>query len=276
MITGQCLCGANRFELDGALSLNHHCHCGYCRKHHGTGYASLVGIPAEQLTWTRGELIRYESSPGLVRESCATCGTPMPQQIEGLPIFVPAGCLEALDTNFEFHIFVASKADWDEIDDALPAFDAYPPGVDSETQKTKESPDPPDGARGSCLCGDVRWTVEGEGIAARHCHCGRCRKGRGAAHATNWVVPTDAIRFTAGEDAVRRYKVPEAEFFTQTFCGRCGGKTPTVDTERKIAVIPMGALDDAPGQTPAEHIFIADKPAWTHVHDALPQHAKRG
>jgi hypothetical protein len=123
MISGQCLCGAHRFELEGEFQLNHHCHCGYCRKHFGSAYASLVGVPAEHLRWKRGAVVSFRSSAGSVRESCATCGTPLPQQIEGLPIFVPAGCLEPIDTRFEFHIFVASKASWDEINDDLPAFD---------------------------------------------------------------------------------------------------------------------------------------------------------
>ena len=271
VLTGHCLCGAHRFELEGELELNHHCHCGYCRKHHGTGYASLVGVPAERLHWERGEIIRYASSPQFARESCATCGTPLPQQVPDLPVFVPAGCLGDFEAEFLFHIFAASKAEWDEIADGVPAFDAYPPGVDNPVQETHAPLDPPGGVRGSCLCGDVRFVLDGPPLTARHCHCGRCRRARGAAHASNLMVESKGLRFTSGEDAIRRYKVPDAKYFTQSFCGRCGCKVPTVDLGRELAIVPLGSLDDPTPMPPQEHIFTADIPRWSGIYDELPQ-----
>lgn len=271
MTHGSCLCGAHRLEVEGPFELEHHCHCGRCRKHHGSAFVSLLGVARERLRHQRGETITYASSPGFTRESCARCGTALPQQIEGLPVFVPAGCLDDLEAQFRFHIFAASKAPWYEIADGLPAFDAYPPGVDVKAQPSRENPDAKTGARGSCLCGAVRYVAEGAAIAARHCHCTRCRKARAAAHASNLVMPGSGVRFTAGEELVRRYKIPEARFFTQCFCGRCGGKVPNVDAERQIAIVPLGGLDDPPPLWPQEHIWTADVPAWSGIHDALPQ-----
>jgi len=203
---------------------------------------------------------------------CATCGTALTQSLEGLPIFAPAGCLGGFDQAIEFHVFAASKAPWDEIRDGLPAFDGFPPGVESQAAETLPILDPPGGVRGSCLCGDVRYRIDGPAIAARHCHCNRCRKGRAAAHASNLVVPWDGIRFTAGEDSIRRYKLPEAKHFTQCFCGRCGGKLPMLDPDRKIAVVPLGGLDDPPPVVPQEHIWTADVPSWSGIYDELPRH----
>ena len=271
MPTGRCLCGAHRFELTGPLEMNHHCHCGYCRKHHGSVHVSLVGIAPERLTWQRGETIAYASSAGFARESCATCGSPLPQEIPGLPRFVPAGLLDDLETDFAFHIFVAHKAEWEPIEDDLPKFDAFPPGVESAVLPTRAAVDSPEGTRGSCLCGEVRYVVDGPGITARHCHCTRCRRARGAAHASNWVVALDDFRFTNGESSVRRYEVPEAKFFTQSFCGGCGGAVPTVDAARGFVVIPLGALDDPAPTTPVEHIWTADRASWVGFHDALPR-----
>lgn len=271
MISGQCLCGAHRYEVEGPFEFNHHCHCGFCRKHHGSAFVSLVGVAPERLRWTRGDAITYQSSPTFIRESCATCGSGLAQVIEGLPVFVPAGCLEELEVSFDFHIFAASKAPWYEITDGVPAFDAYPPGIDTPTQPTREPQADANGVRGSCLCGDVRYVIDGPAIAARHCHCGRCRRARAAAHASNLVLPLDSLHFTQGQAQIRRFKVPEAKFFTQCFCERCGGKVPTVDSEREIAIVPLGGLDDPPPLKPAEHIWTADVPAWSGIHDKLPQ-----
>jgi hypothetical protein len=272
MIRGSCLCGDHRFELEGPLEFNHHCHCGFCRKHHGSAFASLVGVAPERLRHERGETIRYHASPGVARESCARCGTALPQHIEGLAVFVPAGCLDDLDVAMELHIFAASKAPWYEIADGLPAFDAYPPGIDTASQPTRQNPDPKTGARGSCLCGAVRYVAEGPALAARYCHCSRCRKARAAAHASNLVMPEQGLRFTAGQELVRRYQIPEARFFTQSFCERCGSKVPTVDAGRQIAIVPLGGLDDPPPRPPGEHIWTADVPAWSGIYDGLPRY----
>jgi hypothetical protein len=109
---------------------------------------------------------------------------------------------------------------------------------------------------------------------ARYCHCGRCRKARAAAHAANGFVPESALAFTRGVERLVSYKIPEALRFTQCFCRDCGGKLPRVDPERKLAVVPLGALDDDPGIRPQEHIFVASKAAWDEISDDLPQHAE--
>ena len=42
-------------------------------------------------------------------------------------IWLPAGCLEDVDLRFEAHIFVGSKAPWDEITGDLPQYDGHLP-----------------------------------------------------------------------------------------------------------------------------------------------------
>ena len=39
---GSCLCGEVAYEVDGPLEHAHHCHCSYCRKFHGTPYATYA------------------------------------------------------------------------------------------------------------------------------------------------------------------------------------------------------------------------------------------
>src|SRR5262249_9706548 len=156
---------------------------------------------------------------------------------------------------------------------ALPRFDAYPPGFDVPTVSDRPSGDPTPGTiRGSCLCGDVAFVVEGAPLRCWNCHCSRCRKARGAAHASNLFAPVDAVRFTRGEEQVATYKVPDARYFTQRFCRRCGSSMPRHDRDRGFAVVPMGALDDDPGMRPERHIFTGSKAPWYDIPDDLPQH----
>ena len=132
-------------------------------------------------------------------------------------------------------------------------------------------PPSPGGRRGSCLCGAVRFVLDGTPILARNCHCSRCRLGRSAAHAANVLAPLDAIRITEGADRIASYKIPEAQFFTQTFCTTCGGKTPRHDASRGLAVAALATFDDDPGIYPARHIFTGSKAPWFEITDGLPQ-----
>ena len=275
MTHSRCLCGAVTWDADGPFQFMSHCHCSRCRKAHGTPFATYVAAPAGGFRSSGRERVgRWESSPGFFRYFCTRCGSVVPgDPWQGL-VFLPAGCMEEDPGERPgAHIFVASRAPWFEIRDALPRFEAYPPGVDVPAQPDRPPPDPAGPApRGSCLCGSVAYVVEGQPIRARNCHCSRCRKARGAAHASNLVTAVDGVRFTRGAERVASYKVPEAQFFTQTFCRACGAPVPRIDRERNFAIVPMGTLDDDPGLRPQAHIFVGSKAPWYEIADELPQY----
>ena len=275
MSRASCLCGDVTWDLEGPYVFMHHCHCGRCRKAHGTPFATYIGA-AEDGFRLHGaaRVTAWAPQPGVSRSFCSRCGSIVPGATFGGLVFAPAGNFD--DDPGERpadHIFVASKAPWYAIADSLPRFDAYPPGVDAVVL-----PDPPRSpartgvTRGSCLCGAVAFEIDGPPLLARNCHCGRCRKARSAAHASNMAVPADHLRFTSGGDDLIAYKVPEADRFAQTFCRVCGSSMPCVYRARGIAVVPMGALDDPPGVTPACHIFVASRAPWFTIADDLPQH----
>jgi hypothetical protein len=252
----------------------HHCHCGFCRKAHGTPYATYGVAPAAGLRWLRGQdqVQRYESSPGFSRAFCGRCGSIVPgDEAQGV-VFVPLGNVDGdPGVRAEMHIFTATKAPWWDIGDTLPQHAAFPPEFDAPVHPTREPHDPPGGVRGSCLCGRITFVVRGRPRSTQSCHCGRCRKARAAAHATNMLVGIDQCEFTRGASAIASYKLPEARFFTQAFCPTCGSAVPRLDASRGLAVIPMGSLDDDPPARPERHIFVADKASWVEIHDALPR-----
>ncbi len=274
MTHGRCLCGGHRFQIEGELVFMHHCHCGYCRKSQGSAYSTVIGVEEKNLHWdAHGERITFESSKTLSRSSCARCGSPLPIATVGAPTFVPTGLLDGdFGHRAELHIFAASKAPWFEIQDGLPSFDAYPPGIELPACESRPALDPPIGVRGSCLCGETRFVIEGRAIIARHCHCKRCRLARGAAHASNLVLARKALRFTAGEELIESFRVPDAKFFAQSFCGRCGSCMPRVDEARGLAIVPLGCLDDPPPMAPQEHIWVGSKAVWHTITGGLPQH----
>src|SRR5690606_17782905 len=79
---------------------------------------------------------------------------------------------------------------------------------------------------GSCLCGAIRFEIAPPFTAFRYCHCSRCRKASGSAHAANVFVPEAQFRWLAGEDAVKRFDLPGAKRFAVAFCTQCGTRVP--------------------------------------------------
>jgi len=276
MSGARCLCGDVSWELDPPFEWMSHCHCARCRKAHGAAFATYVAGPAAGFRLHGGASVkRWESSPGFFRCFCGRCGAVVPgDEVQGR-IFVPAGNFEA-DPGVRpmVHIFTASKAPWFEIRDALPQFDSYPAGIDAPVLADRAPLDAPGKPRGSCLCGGVTYTIDGAPLRCRNCHCGRCRRARSAAFASNLFIAAEALHFTRGEALLASYKVPDAQRFTQVFCRTCGACMPHIDRHQDLAIIPMGSLDDDPGIRPQQHIFVGSMAPWYSITDDLPQHGE--
>lgn len=125
---------------------------------------------------------------------------------------------------------------------------------------------------GSCLCGKVRFAVAGPVERFRLCHCSRCRKATGAAHGAFVFVPPEGFRWVAGEELVKEFKLPTAEFFARAFCVECGSPVPRISRRDGRVVIPAGLLDEDPGMLPQDRIYCADEPAWARELETLPRH----
>ena len=115
---------------------------------------------------------------------------------------------------------------------------------------------------GSCLCGSVKFEVTPPFIAFRYCHCSRCRKASGSAHAANLFVPQHQFAWLQGEESVRRFDVPDAQRFSVWFCGQCGCRVPHKVRDRDDFLIPAGLLDADPILRPQNSIFWASKASW--------------
>jgi len=72
---GGCLCGAIRFVARGKPKWTSWCHCQSCRKHSGAPAAAFAGFDEPNVRVTKGQITKFQSSPGVARGFCATCGS---------------------------------------------------------------------------------------------------------------------------------------------------------------------------------------------------------
>ena len=115
---------------------------------------------------------------------------------------------------------------------------------------------------GSCLCGEVTFVVSGEVSAFHLCHCSRCRRSTGTAHASNIFTKPENITWLSGTENIRRYEHPTAETFAKQFCSRCGSGLPYINRPGTALVIPAGSLKGDPGVTPQDNIFWGSRVQW--------------
>jgi hypothetical protein len=132
MITGSCLCGGVRFEIEKAVGPFELCHCRRCRKVSGSAFLAGVGVRTQDFHLLSGrELISTYDAPILrnpppYRVSfCSRCSSPVPNPDPTSEwCEIPAGLLDG-DPGMkpDKHIFVEYKALWFEITDKLPQYD---------------------------------------------------------------------------------------------------------------------------------------------------------
>ena len=129
-LTGGCLCGAVRYEIRGEAYKVIHCHCRSCRKHNGAPVVTLAGFTADQVTFSGDERRIYESSPGVGRAFCGTCGTPLTWEGDGGqrgPIV--EFHISTFDTPDVLvptvHSFYPERISWMDVADDLPRYEGF-------------------------------------------------------------------------------------------------------------------------------------------------------
>ena len=131
MLKGSCLCNAVQYAIDGELGPIVMCHCQRCRKANGAAYATNAPVQSAEFRLLHGadSVAEYQSSRGVSRASCRRCGSPLYSRRPATPEVLRLR-IGTLDTPIAdkptAHIFVASKAEWDEIHDDLPQYAERP------------------------------------------------------------------------------------------------------------------------------------------------------
>lgn len=129
--SGSCLCGAVRYEIAGTFDRFYLCHCEHCRKGTGTVHGANLFSPQATLTWLSGkDKVTFYNLPGTrhCKTFCSICGSALPtSQGEGKFLVAPAGSLDTpVALRPDAHIFMSSKANWDQELEAVQRFEKYP------------------------------------------------------------------------------------------------------------------------------------------------------
>src|SRR5262245_24473366 len=90
--------------------------------------------------------------------------------------------------------------------------------------------------QGSCLCGTLRYEIDGPFSMMMNCHCSMCRKHHGAPFVTFAAAPLAGFRWLSGESAIVDYQSsPNGK---RSFCRVCGSVAPMVMPEAGLVIVP--------------------------------------
>ena len=124
--------------------------------------------------------------------------------------------------------------------------------------------------RGSCLCGSVRFEVEGAlELQPQACHCSQCRKQTSHVFVGVNVRRNDLT--IHGDDKVSWYR--SSDKVQRGFCSVCGSAlfwNANIDGYPYISIA-MGAFEPPTGVRLSKHTFVGDKGDYYEIDDGLPQ-----
>jgi hypothetical protein len=119
---------------------------------------------------------------------------------------------------------------------------------------------------GGCLCGALRYEVEGEPLFAGYCCCADCRKASGSGFVPFMGFPAQALRISGPSRAFRSTAAP-GRVATRNSCPECASLVFGGERDASTSfTIYAGSLDDPAGFRPKVAIFTRNRPDWV----ALP------
>lgn len=129
--------------------------------------------------------------------------------------------------------------------------------------------DPP--AEGGCLCGAIRYRIEGEVEDTAYCHCRTCQRQSGAPVVAWFAIAPAHFRYTKG--APKKYRASDRA--AREFCGDCGTYLLFREDDQSASLgVNTATLDDPARVPPAFHIWCQSRIAWFETNDTFPRFAK--
>lgn len=129
---------------------------------------------------------------------------------------------------------------------------------------------------GGCLCGAVRYRVEGDPVRSSVCHCTFCQRRTGSAFATAAFFPEERVTLTGDTLSEYEHVSDESQTWLRLgFCHQCG-TTVGVTIERLPGArgVFVGTFDDPNWVKIDKHIWTRSAVKWMVFPPGVECHEK--
>ncbi len=122
---------------------------------------------------------------------------------------------------------------------------------------------------GGCVCGAVRYRVQGNPVVGTVCHCKFCQKRLASAFAVLATFKEEAIELLQGEQSEVEHRSDESgRWLRMTFCPKCGTTiSHTAELRPGMRTIAAGTFDDPTWFSINRHIWVQSKLPWVSIPD---------
>jgi hypothetical protein len=125
--------------------------------------------------------------------------------------------------------------------------------------------------RGGCLCGAIRYRVEGIPSSISICHCRSCRRASGAPAVSWFVVSRAQFKLESGVLAIYQSSKP----VHRGFCQKCGTQlTYQHESAPDNIELTTASLDEPERLQPTMEIWLSLKLPWVTVNANLEHHSE--
>ena len=129
---------------------------------------------------------------------------------------------------------------------------------------------------GSCLCGKVKYKIEGEPLRVAQCHCDDCRKATGSAFATNIFVKEENLTLLEGATKSFEHVADSGIAMVKEFCDSCGSQLFGHGAGRPgVKTIKIGSIENIGSIKPEAEVFTSSALHYTQ-HLSFTEKFERG
>ena len=121
---------------------------------------------------------------------------------------------------------------------------------------------------GSCLCGAIRYEIDGLAGPINHCSCRTCRKAHAAAFTSTAAVDRTHFRWLAGQHNLSSFESSPGKL--RYFCSICGSHLVAERAGQSHIILRVATLDDDPGERPRIAIWRSHEVPWLDYGPGVP------
>lgn len=120
---------------------------------------------------------------------------------------------------------------------------------------------------GGCLCGAIRYQVNGPALQTSYCHCTDCRKASGAPAVAWTFFRSGSLEWLLGEPKILEHTDRE-----RSFCGDCGTPLKFYDPSLPdFFEVNTCTIDNPAPHIPTDQCWVSDEIPWASQLPGLPR-----
>jgi hypothetical protein len=128
---------------------------------------------------------------------------------------------------------------------------------------------------GSCLCGNVKYSCDGEPLAQVVCHCVLCQKQTGTAFSIVAGLPAADLKLTGESHATFVTFGDSGEQTVRHFCSNCGSPIYSESAAMPgLAFLKAGTLDDTSWIKPTANLYCESAQAWVEIDQGMDNYER--